>query len=234
MTIEDIKNKKINSSEAVYLKLRGMIDTLELFPGTRITETDIAEKLAVSRTPIREAFQRLQLEGQLEIIPRQGCFVRNIDIDLINKFYDVRIVLEQRAVELACEYMESELLAAMLFEWNPDSMSDYATHSKTIRAQEESFHMNVARGSGNDVLTRYLEDVNHNIRVVRWLGFPDFQSIEDTYQEHYELCCLIKQGNKRTAKTMMKKHIGKSQALSKKVTLQELSEKRQLFKQQLA
>lgn len=233
MAIDKKQDKKINSSEAVYQRLRTMIDTLELFPGSRITETEIAEQLSVSRTPIREALQRLQMEGQVEIVPRQGCFVRTIDIDVINQFYDVRTVLEQRTVELACEYIQPERLNAILKEWNPDDMHDYDTHIKTIRDQEESFHMNVARGSGNDVLTRYLEDVNHNIRVVRWLGFPDFKSIEDTYQEHYELCCLIQQGNKRTAKSMMKKHIGKSQALSKKVTLQQLAERRQFFQQQL-
>lgn len=204
-----------------------MIDNLELFPGARITETDIANRLSVSRTPIREAFQRLQHEGQLELIPRQGCFVRNINIDLINQFYDTRIILESRTVELACDFMSTSLLKKMLAEWSPDNMTnDYSQHIKTIRDQEEAFHINVAIGSGNEILGRYLNDVNRNIRVVRWLGFPDMESISDTYEEHYELCEIIQSGNKRSAKSAMKKHIKKSQHLSKKVTLQQLAEKR--------
>jgi DNA-binding GntR family transcriptional regulator len=219
--------KKHNSSEAVYQKLRKMIDHLELFPGSRITETEMAKQLSVSRTPIREAFQRLQHEGQLDVIPRQGCFVRNINIDIINQFYDTRIILENRAVELACDFMPVGLLNEMLNEWSPDNLSDnYSQHIKTIRHQEESFHINIAKGSGNAVLARYLEDVNSNIRVVRWLGFPDIQAIADTYTEHYELCQIIQLGSKRSAKTAMKKHIQKSQQLSKKVTLQQLEEKR--------
>jgi DNA-binding GntR family transcriptional regulator len=227
------QDKKNNSAEMVYSRLREMIDTLELFPGTRITEIEIANQLLVSRTPIREALQRLQLEGQVEVVPRQGCFVRNIDIDLINKFYDARIILESRTIELACDAISPNLLQAMLAEWSPDNLSDnYQKHLKTIRKQEECFHVNVAKGSGNEILSRYLEDVNNNIRVVRWLGFPDMKSIIDTYEEHYELCEIIRKANKRAAKSAMKKHILKSQALSKKVTLQQLAEHRKQFLQQ--
>jgi DNA-binding GntR family transcriptional regulator len=224
--------KKYNSSEAVYLKLREMIDHLELFPGTRITETEMATMLSVSRTPIREAFQRLHLEGQLDVIPRQGCFVRNIDIDLINNFYDTRIILENRAIELACDFMPVGQLNTMLEQWRPDKLTDgYEAHIQTIRHLEEEFHLNMAKASGNQILGRYLEDVNRNIRVVRWLGFPDMEAIRDTYEEHYELCQIVQSGNKRLAISAMKKHIQKSQKLSKKVTLQQLAEKRSEYLQ---
>lgn len=233
--LAEVKNKKINSSDAVYIKLRAMIDNLELFPGSRITETEIANLLSVSRTPIREAMQRLQLEGQVDVIPKQGCFIRNIDIDLINKFYDVRVTLENQTVELACELMSEKLLDKMMTEWSPENLKyDYTHHIKTIRNQEESFHLNIAVGSGNQILGRYLEDVHQNIRVVRWLGFPDMDSIRDTYEEHFELCQIIRSGNKRLARSLMKKHIQKSQKLSKKVTLQQLAENRnQYLKDQL-
>jgi DNA-binding GntR family transcriptional regulator len=226
----DGKNKKLNSSDAVYIKLRAMIDNLELFPGSRITETEIAGLLSVSRTPIREALQRLQLEGQVDVIPKQGCFIRNIDIDLINKFYDVRVTLEIQTVELACEFMSVELLENIMFEWSPENLrNDYIHHIKTIRNKEESFHLNIAEGSGNQILRRYLEDVHRNIRVVRWLGFPDMDSIRDTYEEHFELCQIIRSSNKRLARSAMKKHIQKSQKLSKKVTLEQLAENRNRY-----
>jgi DNA-binding GntR family transcriptional regulator len=226
----DGKNKKLNSSDAVYIKLRAMIDNLELFPGSRITETEIAGLLSVSRTPIREALQRLQLEGQVDVIPKQGCFIRNIDIDLINKFYDVRVTLEVQTVELACEFMSVELLENIMFEWSPENLrNDYIHHIKTIRNKEESFHLNIAEGSGNQILRRYLEDVHRNIRVVRWLGFPDMDSIRDTYEEHFELCQIIRSSNKRLARSAMKKHIQKSQKLSKKVTLEQLAENRNRY-----
>jgi DNA-binding GntR family transcriptional regulator len=225
--ILDGKSKRLNSSDAVYLKLRAMIDNLELFPGARITETEIARLLSVSRTPIREALQRLQLEGQVDVIAKQGCFIRNIDIDLINKFYDVRVTLEAQTIELACELMPAELLENMMAEWSPENLkNDYVHHIKTIRNKEESFHHAIAAGSGNQILGRYLEDIHHNIRVVRWLGFPDMDSIRDTYEEHYELCEIIQLGNKRLARSAMKKHIQKSQKLSNKVTLQQLAENR--------
>jgi len=141
-----------------------MIDNLELFPGTRITESEIASLLSVSRTPIREALQRLRLEGQVDVIPKQGCFIRNIDIDLINQFYDARVTLETQTVELACDAMSTKSLDKIMTLWSPNNLkNDFEYHIKTIRDQEESFHIDIALGSGNQILKRYLEDVNNNI-----------------------------------------------------------------------
>jgi len=64
---------------------------------------------------------------------------------------------------------------------------------------------------------------------VRWLGFPDIEAIRDTYSEHFELCQIIKSKNKRSARAAMKKHIKKSQKLSKRVTLQQLTENRERY-----
>lgn len=132
-------------------------------------------------------------------------------IDLINKFYDVRVTLETKKIELACELMPAELLENMMAKWSPDNLkNDYFQHIKTIRNKEESFRLAITAGSGNQRLGRYLKDIHNNIHVFRWLGFPDMDSILDTYEEHYELCVIIHQGNKRLARSAMKKNIQES------------------------
>ena len=78
----------------IYERLRRAIMDFELAPGARITETELAETFGISRTPVREALHRLENEGLISIRPKQGCFVRDVDIHQISNYYDIRIALE--------------------------------------------------------------------------------------------------------------------------------------------
>ena len=85
--------KKVSSKD-IYSDLRDMILDFELYPGSRITETELADKFHVSRTPIRAALQRLEAEGYVTVLPKQGCFIRTVDIDTLAQYYTVRVKLE--------------------------------------------------------------------------------------------------------------------------------------------
>ncbi len=201
-----------------------MIMDFDLFPGTRVTETEIAESFNVSRTPVREALQRLELEGLLTIRPKQGCFVRPVDIQTISEYYDVRVALEAAAIELACENMTDEQIDQLLEFWHPQNCTLQFDYPEQIREVEEAFHVSIADGSGNPVLANYIKDVNDHIRIIRRLGFPDEQSIRETYEEHYGLCQLLKKRDAKKAKQDMIKHIRKSQNIARSVTLSQLQQ----------
>lgn len=109
-----------SAAQLVYDQLKRKIIDFEIYPGTRLTESEIAEDFQVSRTPVCAALQRLETEGQITILPKQGCFVRSVDIETISQYYDVRIMLEASAVELACDYMGDEDLDALQEDWNAD------------------------------------------------------------------------------------------------------------------
>ena len=209
------------SSQKIYEKLRKKILEFEIYPGTRITETELAEDFKVSRTPVRAALQRLAVEGHIVIQPKQGCFVRAVDIERISQYYDVRVHLEAAAVELACEQMSEEDIAALMEIWNP-ARAKKAVNFDEIKSLEEAFHIEIAAGSGNRVLVEYLEDVNNHIRILRRLGFPDRKSVLETFVEHYELCELIRARNARSARKAMIEHIRKSQGIARGVTLAQL------------
>jgi len=218
--------KKRISTLQIYEDLRQMIMNFDLFPGTRITETEIAENFSVSRTPVREALQRLELEGLVTIMPKQGCFVRPVDIQTISEYYDVRVALEAAAIELACQNMSDEAIERLLEKWNPRKCSMEFDYPEQIREVEESFHVAIAEGSGNPVLADYIKDVNDHIRIIRRLGFPDEKSIKETYEEHYSLCKLLKKRDAVKAKQMMIEHIRKSQGIARSVTLNQLQQHR--------
>jgi DNA-binding GntR family transcriptional regulator len=211
------------SSQKIYEKLRRKILQFELYPGTRITESELAADFKVSRTPVRAALQRLAVEGHVIIQPKQGCFVRAVDIERISEYYDVRVHLEAAAVELACEHMSDDDLDALEDIWNPSNVKK-SINVDEVKALEEAFHVNIALASGNTVLQEYLEDVNNHIRILRRLGFPDRKAVLETFEEHYELCQLIRARNVRSARKAMIEHIRKSQQIARSVTLSQLQQ----------
>lgn len=218
--------KRRLSSREIYQNLRNMILDFDLPPGSRITEQELADQFKVSRTPIREALQHLATEGYLEIRPKQGCFIPPVDIEAIAEHYDVRVALEAMIVELACEHMSDDALQKLAAFWNPANhgqMHDYAEHISLV---EESFHMQLAAGSGNRVLTDYLKDVNDRIRIIRRLGFPDETSVVETCQEHYDICQLLLKRKAKAAREAMIKHIRKSQGIARAVTLSQIEQHR--------
>lgn len=221
-----VKRKKRVPTLQIYEDLRQMIMDFDLFPGTRITETEIAENFKVSRTPVREALQRLELEGLVSIMPKQGCFVRAVDIQTISEYYDVRVALEGAAIELACQNMSDSEIDLLLEKWNPKKCTMEFDYPEQIREVEESFHVAIAEGSGNPVLASYIKDVNDHIRIIRRLGFPDEKSIRETYEEHYSLCKLLKKRDAEKAKRLMIEHIRKSQGIARSVTLNQLQQHR--------
>ena len=219
-----LKRKRKLTTAQIYQLLRAKIMDFDLFPGTRITESELAEQFKVSRTPIREALQRLEVEGLVNIRAKQGCFIRPVDTDTISNYYDVRVALETMAVELACTNMPKQDIESLCEFWNPDNCSFDSNYPDQIQDVEEAFHVTIAEGSGNAVLVHFLKDVNDRIRVIRRLGFPDKKSIQETYEEHYEICRFILNKKAKSAKTAMEKHIRKSQGIARSVTLSQLEQ----------
>ena len=85
----------------VYEGLKEMLLSFDLYPGTRVTETELADFFGVSRTPVREALQKLEVEGYLSVRPKQGVFIRELNIEELSEYYKLRVALELLAVESA-------------------------------------------------------------------------------------------------------------------------------------
>jgi len=216
--------KKKLSTPRIYQQIRESIIDFDLFPGSRVTETELAEQFNVSRTPIREALQRLEVEGLVQIRAKQGCFIRPVDTETISNYYDVRIAIEAMAVELACANMPEEDIQALADFWNPSNFDENIDYSNHIQQVEELFHVSLAEGSGNPILVQYLNDINNHIRVIRRLGFPDKKSVQETYIEHYEICTLVLEKKTEDAKKAIIEHIRKSQGIARSVTLAQLQQ----------
>lgn len=218
---------KLAASEDIYQTLREMILNFDLYPGSRVTETKIAQHFGVSRTPVREALLRLEHEGHLSIRSKQGCFIRQLDIAELSEYYRVRIALEMAAVEEACAHMSTPELERLVELWDPASMPA-GLDSPTMEQSDESFHMALANGSGNSVLVKYLRDINDHIRVIRRVDFDDPERVRLTYLSHHKIATTLLQREANKARNLMKKHIRTSEEFAKTLTLTYLARRKSL------
>ena len=210
----------------IYRRLKDMILNFALYPGVRVTETELADHFGVSRTPVREALQRLAAEGYVTIRAKQGCFVRDIDIEEINQYYEVRIGLELRVLDLlGCADVTRELtsLAAI---WTPTRIPRRPPGVAVMVARDEGFHLALAAATGNTVLTGYLKDVNDHIHIVRRLDFTDAERIAPTYREHDEVLRRLLQGDIEGAREVLEQHIRRSAEVARAITLGQLASQR--------
>lgn len=217
---------RAGSAQEVYAQLKAMILSFELYPGSRVTETELAARFGVSRTPVREALQRLELEGYLTVRPKQGCFIRDIDIEEIDQHYQVRIALELCALEIAGTHMPDRALRDLAEEWNPRHQPTQDIGVEELAARDESFHIALAEGGGNLALADYLRRVNHSIHIIRRLDFTDDRRVDLTYQEHYAICQRLLKRDLVGAQQALTQHIRRSQLAAKTLTLEQLSRQR--------
>lgn len=210
----------------IYRQLKDLILGFALYPGARVTENELADRFEVSRTPVREALQRLAAEGYVTILPKQGCYVRDIDIDEINQYYEVRIGLELRALELACQAMPDAQLRKLAAVWAPEQVPRRPPGVAVMVARDESFHLALAAGTGNGVLAAYLKDVNDHIHIVRRLDFTDLTRVEQTYREHHEVVQCVLARDLDGARQLLERHIRKSADVAKAITLTQLAQQR--------
>ena len=148
-------NLKVNMNE--YLPLRDVVfNTLrdailkgELEPGERLMEIQLAERLGVSRTPIREAIRKLELEGLVLMIPRKGAEVAKISEKSLRDVLEVRRSLEELAAELACQRMDAEALKDLEDAQKAFIQAVKSGETMTMAEADEHFHDVIYMGTGN-------------------------------------------------------------------------------------
>jgi DNA-binding GntR family transcriptional regulator len=210
---------KSETAQSIYLTLRNMILNFEIQPNSRLTETELARSFRVSRTPIREALQRLETEELISIRPKQGCFVRGIDFDEFADYYQVRINLEMLSLETACRNMPDEALKKLGAIWEKNTATGEAGDAERIADLDEAFHIQLAEGGGNRFLVKMLSDINNRIRIVRRLDFTESERIAKTYEEHFKILQSLLKRDIQTAKNDMIDHIRKSEEFTKRLTM---------------
>jgi DNA-binding GntR family transcriptional regulator len=149
-------------------RLRTMAADFELRPGERVNESALSRDLGASRTPLREALNRLVAEGYLDFRPGKGFFCRPLSPDHILNLYEARTAIEGEALRASLSRATDARIAA-LSEWLDHTEADYAssTIGEDLLALDEAFHTRLAALAENPELDRLLANINGRIRFVR-------------------------------------------------------------------
>ncbi len=216
-------------ADEVYEQLKQDVADFKLVPGDRFTETEISERLGVSRTPVRQALFRLQQEGFVEVLFRSGWRVLPFDFEQFEQFYDLRMVLETTAAHRLCSDA-ARVDTALLDELNAIWLVPAAQRSADtvqVAKWDEAFHCALVAAAGNAEMARVHRDVTDRIRIIRRLDFTRQPRIDATYDEHAKILKAIRAKRGDQAAMLLRAHIETSQAEVRKITLHQVHVARQ-------
>ncbi|MGH8444632.1 MAG: GntR family transcriptional regulator, partial [Solimonas sp.] len=173
-----------NLAERIYLRIKQEIFDWQLLPGDRFTESELAERMAASRTPVREALVRLQRDGHVEVQFRNGWTIRPFDFRSLENLYDIRVILELAALRQLCDADDIEdRLEALRGVWLV-APAERLHEGRRVAELDERFHEHLVEATGNDEMARIHHNITERIRIVRRLDFTMDKRIEATYDEH--------------------------------------------------
>ena len=210
-------NFKVNMNE--YLPLRDVVfNTLrqailkgELAPGERLMEIQLAEKLGVSRTPIREAIRKLELEGLVLMIPRKGAEVAKISEKSLRDVLEVRRSLEELAIELACQRMTDEEIDQLEQRQNAVKNAIHKGNAMNIAETDEAFHDVIYLGTGNDKLVQILNNLREQMYRYRIEYLKDSAVRRQLAKEHKAICEALRTHDRESALRYVYVHIDNQQ-----------------------
>jgi DNA-binding GntR family transcriptional regulator len=197
--------------EVVFNTLKEAIISGELKPGERLMEVKLAEKMGVSRTPVREAIRKLELDGLVEMLPRKGAHVAELSVKNIMDVLEVRASLDGLATSLAAERIKDEEIKNL--EQILSQFKSYAEKDNlqgTIKKDVE-FHDLIYSASRNDKLIQIACKLREQIQWFRVIYLKDYSRHEALIKEHQEIYEAISRRNGEQARIYAQKHIKKQQ-----------------------
>ncbi|MFC0219498.1 DNA-binding GntR family transcriptional regulator [Pseudochelatococcus lubricantis] len=192
--------------DRVYEQLKSMAIQFEFKPGERLNEGDISKRLGVSRTPLREALNRLKTEGFLRFSPGKGFFCRELDAHDIFDLYELRKAIEVAAVRLAVKRARDEDIDDLLAFLDATGPDPGERTTMELVALDEKFHEGLMATSGNAEMLRVLRNINARIRFVRWIDM-DRINRSKTQSEHRAVLLSLKERNEEACAALLQTHI---------------------------
>ncbi|MET0578609.1 MAG: GntR family transcriptional regulator [Ilumatobacteraceae bacterium] len=202
--------------DRAYRVLKTRLLVGEFPPNVRLGEERLASMLEVSRTPIREAFKRLESEGLVGCHPDGGYQPIVPDVTVMRHLYEVRAGLElealQRPARLGTRH-DPAVLEPLRDQWRALAAEPTPEPDPNFVLLDESFHVGLATSAGNDVAVGFLRQVNERIRLVRMHDFLSQARIETTISEHLNIVERVLADDAIGAEAAFTQHLGDSMAV---------------------
>ena len=200
-------NEYLPLRDVVFNTLRQAILKGELKPGERLMEIALAERLGVSRTPIREAMRKLEQEGLVVMIPRRGAQVANITEKDLNDVLEVRIALENVAIEKACARMTEDEMSRLWLAAKEFEHTIAEGNLVKLAEADVAFHEIIYQASDNKRLIQVLNNMREQIYRYRVEYLKDEETRNLLVKEHEEIYEAIRNRDVKQAQEISYQHI---------------------------
>lgn len=192
----------------VYDRIKAMATTFRLRPGEKVNELELSRYLGVSRTPVREALNRIAAEGFLVATPNRGYTVRALDAKQLMALYEYRATVELGVVRLVCMRATDEQLSelATLVEGSRDEVETDAQALRLL-SQDEAFHEHLAGLAGNVEFLRSIRSINERLRFPRWIDLKGRRG--QTHNDHPHILAALQARDQAAVHALMNQHIEK-------------------------
>lgn len=197
--------------EVVFETLRDAIRKGILKPGERLMEIHLAEQLGVSRTPVREAIRKLELEGYVIMMPRRGTYVSNLSIKDINEVFEIRTSLDSLASGLAAERITDEELEHLQRLLVVIGEAIKEKNMEKIVEADTKFHDILYQASRNNRLVGIIYNLREQLTSFRAKSMAYPGRLVETLEEHRRIVDTIAQGDAVAAQKASEYHMERSE-----------------------
>ncbi|MCB4379217.1 GntR family transcriptional regulator [uncultured Tateyamaria sp.] len=196
-------DRDMSQGETAYAQLLAAIRTGEFAPGDRLRETDVADRLNLSRTPVREALRRLEADGIVEHRPRLGAVIRQLSHAELVELYEMRIVLERTAAEMAAKHAAAAEIDALR-----DLNSAMSKGSPAeAAALNQDFHRGIYLATRNRFLLDAARALNNALMLMGPTTLADQQRIEVVTAQHDDILTAIAASDSAAAGEAAEAHL---------------------------
>ncbi|TVL92454.1 GntR family transcriptional regulator [Streptomyces sp. SAJ15] len=201
--------KQPPAAERVYAHVKRAVLDRSYEGGTLLTEGDLAEAVGVSRTPVREALLRLEVEGLIKLYPKKGALVLPVSAQEIADVVETRLLVEEHAVRKAALAPRAELLDRLALLLAEQQRHADAGDLAAVADSDRAFHAEIVRSAGNQILYRLydqLRDRQLRMGVAVMHAHPD--RIAKNIAEHGEILDALRAGDADAAAAVVHRHVG--------------------------
>ncbi|HEU4975946.1 MAG TPA: GntR family transcriptional regulator [Baekduia sp.] len=197
----------VPARDQAYAALRDAIVSAELEPGRRLSENELADRLGVSRTPVREALARLRDEGLVAIVPQLGTFVTLIESEAVADAHFVREALECNAIRLATERADAAALAALQANLAAQQRAEDADDAEAFDRLDDALHHFLCELSGRDIAWRLSQRARGQLDRVRRLSLPEQGYRGLMLDEHRDVVAAVADHDADGAEAALRHHL---------------------------
>jgi DNA-binding GntR family transcriptional regulator len=194
-------------SDQAYYRIRELIVTLELPPGSLVSEPELMEKLGLGRTPVREALRALARERLVEVYPRRGMFVSGVDVRDLAGLAEVRNTLEPRAARLAAERVTDADRAQIGLLLDELAVVGDKPSERALIDLDQRIHRHIYDCTHNQFLATTLNEYYVLTLRIWFLALDRVARLGDAVGEHRELLQAIGDGDADRAEESMRRHV---------------------------